>query len=117
LRDASPEELRDRPHQDRIGVFRSGGARPPTQVVVDYIRAHKDRFGVEPICRVLTEHGVTIAPSTYYLRVTCPVSAAELADAYAANALVDLYRLHRRLYGARKLWLRMTSPSGPTVMA
>jgi len=23
-------------------------------------------FGVEPICRVLTEHGMPIAPSTYY---------------------------------------------------
>ena len=23
-------------------------------------------FGVEPICRVLTEHGITIAPRTYY---------------------------------------------------
>lgn len=45
-----------------------------------------------------------IAPSTYYQRVTCPVSAAELADAYAANALVDLYRANRGLYGVRKLW-------------
>jgi len=53
---------------------------------------------------VLTEHGVTIAPSTYYSRVACPVSAAELADAYAANVLVDLFRAHRRLYGVRKLW-------------
>ena len=53
---------------------------------------------------MLTEHGVTIAPSTYYSRVACPVSAAELADAYAANILVDLFRVHRRLYGVRKLW-------------
>ena len=44
---------------------------------------------------MLTEHGLKIAPSTYYERVTCPVSAAELTDAYAANALVDLYRLFR----------------------
>jgi putative transposase len=45
-----------------------------------------------------------IAPSTYYARRTAPVSAAELADAYAANTLVDLYRAHRGLYGVRKLW-------------
>jgi hypothetical protein len=31
-----------------------------------------------PICHVLTEHGIKIAPSTYYERRTCPVSAAEL---------------------------------------
>jgi putative transposase len=45
-----------------------------------------------------------IAPSTYYQRSACPVSAAELADAHAANALVDLYRAHRGVYGVRKLW-------------
>ncbi len=53
---------------------------------------------------MLTEHGLKIAPSTYYERVSCPVSAAELADAYAANALVDLYWANRGLYGVRKLW-------------
>jgi hypothetical protein len=53
---------------------------------------------------VLTEHGIKIAPSTYYARVSCPVSAAELGDAYAANTLVDLYRKNRRVYGVRKLW-------------
>jgi hypothetical protein len=42
---------------------------------------------------VLTEHGIKIAPSTYYARVKAPVSAAEMADAYAANVLVDLYRV------------------------
>ena len=31
---------------------------------------------------MLTEHGVTIAPSTCYARRGWPVSAAELADAY-----------------------------------
>src|SRR5690349_11826510 len=45
-----------------------------------------------------------IAPSTYYERMKAPVSAAEMADAYAANTLVDLYRANRRVYGVRKLW-------------
>ena len=37
-----------------------------------FIAEHKDRdegglrWGVEPICAVLTEHGIKIAPSTYY---------------------------------------------------
>ncbi len=37
-----------------------------------FIAAHADqdvgglRWGVEPICRVLSEHGCPIAPSTYY---------------------------------------------------
>jgi len=45
-----------------------------------------------------------IAPSTYYERCKAPVSAAELADAHAANTLVDLYRRNRGVYGVRKLW-------------
>jgi transposase len=32
----------------------------------DRLRLHKEEFGVEPICRVLSEHGTKIAPSTYY---------------------------------------------------
>ncbi|MEL4506261.1 hypothetical protein AAEX63_15350 [Luteococcus sp. H138] len=28
--------------------------------------AQRDRFGVEPICKVLREHGCQVAPSTYY---------------------------------------------------
>jgi hypothetical protein len=73
-------------------------------VICDYIDTYRDRFGVEPICRVLTEHGTPIAPSTYYQRALSPVSAAELSDAYAANTLVDLHRKNRGLYGVRKLW-------------
>lgn len=30
-----------------------------------YLDAHRDRFGVEPICTVLRQAGITIAPSTY----------------------------------------------------
>ena len=29
----------------------------PLEVIIAYIDAHRDEFGVEPICRVLTEHG------------------------------------------------------------
>jgi len=73
-------------------------------VIVDYIESHRDRFGVEPICAVLSEHGVKIAPSTYYERRRRPVTEAELADAYLANALVTLHREEWSVYGARKLY-------------
>jgi hypothetical protein len=33
---------------------------------VDYIAAHRQQFGVVPICRVLSQHGIPIAPSTFY---------------------------------------------------
>ena len=69
-----------------------------------YIDAHRDRFGVEPICAVLSEHGVTIAPSTYYARLQRRVTDAELAEAYMVNVLVDLHRANWGVYGVRKLW-------------
>jgi putative transposase len=73
-------------------------------VIVDYIEAHRARFGVEPICRVLSEHGVKIAPSSYYERRRQPVTDAELEEAYLANALVTLHTENWSVYGARKLW-------------
>jgi hypothetical protein len=76
-------------------------------VIVRYLDDHAQRFGVAPICRVLTEHGMPIAPSTYYAHRARPVSDAELADAYAANALLDCYRIIRSVYGIRELWHAM----------
>jgi putative transposase len=73
-------------------------------VIVDYIDAHCGRFGVEPICRTLSAHGTTIAPSTYYATVHTRVPASDLTDAYTSNALFDLHRANRGVYGRRKLW-------------
>jgi putative transposase len=47
----------------------------PTAVLVEYIDGHRGRFGVEPICQVLREAGLQIAPSTYYAAKTRPPSA------------------------------------------
>jgi putative transposase len=72
-------------------------------VIVDYIDAHRDRFGVEPICVVFAEHGVPIAPSTYWARKAAPCTDAEWDDAHMANAALDVWRANRCLYGADKL--------------
>ena len=37
----------------------------PTAVLVDYIDQHREAFGVEPICTVLKDAGVQVAPRTY----------------------------------------------------
>jgi putative transposase len=44
--------------------------------MIAYIDRHKDRFGVEPICRVLP-----IAPSTYHAASCRPASARAVRDA------------------------------------
>ena len=73
-------------------------------MIVDYIDAHRDEFGVEPICRVLTEHGCQIAPSTYYARKRRPPSARALSDAVMIQILMVLWVANRKVYGAHKLW-------------
>ena len=45
-----------------------------------FIDDHKDRFGVEPICRVLRGHGVKIAPSTSRSVKTRTISTVKAAS-------------------------------------
>jgi putative transposase len=53
---------------------------------------------------VLTEHGIPIAPSTYYAHTAAArVSQADWDDAQVANRLLDLWRANRSLYGVEKL--------------
>ncbi len=76
---------------------------------------HKDRFGVEPICRVLTAHGVKIAPSTYYAHRDRPPSARAVR---AAAVLAVIRRLHadddvgRGVYGVRKIHAELRRQGG-----
>src|SRR5206468_9335007 len=85
--------------------------RPATAVVVAFIDAHKDAFGVEPICRVLRQHDVAmIAPSSYYAARSRPPSPRSVRD---EQLLVQIRRVHadrqlgRGLYGAVKVWRQL----------
>ena len=76
-------------------------------MVVQFIDDHRDRFGVEPICRVLTEHGVKIAPSGYYAFKKRPVSARAVSDAELVVQIERVFwdrKLGRGISGARKIW-------------
>ena len=67
----------------------------------------KARFGVEPVCRVLSEHGMQIAPSTYYAHKTRPASVRELRDEELKTEILRVWSgkdLGRGLAGARKVW-------------
>jgi len=74
---------------------------------VKFIDSHRERFGVEPICTVLTEHGCKIAPSTYYAHRRRQPSDRSVRDALV---LAQLERIHadptigRGVYGVRKVW-------------
>ena len=67
--------------------------------MVRYIDAHRDRFGVEPICAALQ-----VAPSSYYAAKTRPPSDRARRDAALGPALVALWEANYSVYGARKLW-------------
>jgi putative transposase len=44
-------------------------------VICAFIDARRKGFGVVPICRVLSQHGVPIAPRTYWARKSRPMPA------------------------------------------
>ena len=78
-------------------------------MVVNYIDAHRDRvvqgkkLGVEPICEVLRDAGVQIAPSTYYDVKTRPASARAVRDAELVEDIKVAHKANLGVYGARKI--------------
>lgn len=69
-----------------------------------FIDAHRVRFGVEPICRVLCEHDCGIAPSTYWAAKKRPLSARAIRDAELRPEIRRVYDENYIVYGARKIW-------------
>ena len=80
---------------------------------MDFIREHKDRrdgglrWGVEPICRVLAEHGAKIAPSTYYEWKGKPSSPRAGRDRVLLGEIRRVCEASFGIYGARKVWLQL----------
>jgi putative transposase len=73
-------------------------------MMVDYVDCHRDAFGVEPICRVLSEQGCRIAPSTYYAAKSRPPSPRVQRHAAMMPILMAIWVANYRVYGAHKLW-------------
>lgn len=72
-------------------------------MLVEYIDGHRDRFGVEPICRVLADVGAQIAPSTYYAAKVRPPSARTVRDAELMEDIRVVHKDNLGVYGARKV--------------
>lgn len=82
-------------------------------MIVDYIDAHRDKLGVEPICRVLTDAGTKIAPSTYYAFRTRPPSARSLSDAATTVLIAKLHEENYGVYGAPKVHAELRRQGQP----
>jgi len=86
------------------------GARLTVGVMVAFIDSVKERFGVEPVCRVLSQFVCKIAPGTYYAAKARPPSARDLRDEKVKELLLAIWQdpdRGRELLGARKMWQLM----------
>jgi putative transposase len=70
--------------------------------MIAYIHANRDRYGVEPICRLLP-----IAPSTYYQAKRRPASARAVRDRQLKAEIARVHAEHFGVYGARKVWRQL----------
>jgi putative transposase len=73
-------------------------------VVVAFIDAQKAQYGVARICRVLSEHGIAIAVSTYYAASRRAPSKRSVRDAELIEDLIRVHRANFSVYGADKMW-------------
>ncbi|MAL00690.1 MAG: IS3 family transposase [Alcaligenaceae bacterium] len=87
--------------------FAPGGDRPPNKEINAYIDAHRDLYGVDPICKVLQ-----VAPSAYRrhaARCRQPWLRSQRAKK-DEQQMMDIRRIWEqnfRVYGARKVWRQM----------
>ena len=74
-----------------------------------YLEAHRHdvvdgrEVGVEPICAVLNDAGMQIAPSSYYAAKTRPPSARAIRDAELVTDIKVAHKANLGVYGARKI--------------
>lgn len=83
-------------------------------VICAFIGTEKDRFGVVPICRALTAHGIPIAPRTYWARLAAAPSKRQLWDTAVTEILAGIYEPGadgrcppESLYGTVKVWAHL----------
>jgi putative transposase len=69
---------------------------------VALIDAHRDRWGVEPICQALE-----VAPSTYYAATSRPTSARRLRDEGLKAEIARVHAENFGVYGVEKAWRQL----------
>ena len=83
-------------------------------MICAFIAEHRARFGVVPICRVLSAHDCQIAPRTFCAWASRPPSNRALWDLVITEVLASFYepdeagrRKPESLYGAVKMWAHL----------
>lgn len=88
----------------RLRPFFRLRTRPEAAALIRFIDAHRDRFGVEAICRTLTWAGTPASASTYYAAKRRPPSARSVRDAELTEEIRRIHQSNYGVYGARKVW-------------
>ena len=70
--------------------------------MIRFIDGHRDRFGVEPICRALQ-----FAPSTYWSAKRRPASARSIRDEELKLEIGRVFNENFGVYGAPKIWAQL----------
>lgn len=89
-------------------------------MICAFIAEHRARFGVAPICRVLSAHGCQIAPRTFHAWLRRAPSKRALWDMAVTEVLAGYYepdehgrRAPESLYGAEKMWAHLQREGMP----
>jgi putative transposase len=69
---------------------------------VNFIGAHCERWGVEPICKTLQ-----VAPSTYYAVLARQPSARQVSDQQLKIEITRVHRDNFGVYGIEKVWRQL----------
>jgi putative transposase len=93
--------------------FAPGGARPPTQVLMDFIDKHRTTYGVEPICKVLQ-----IAPSGYWKHAALQREphrrcARAIRDEALMPQIERVWSSNMQVYDADKVWRQLAREGVP----
>ena len=73
-----------------------------------FIEAHRGRFGVEPICRVMEFN-----PSTYWAARSRPPSERSLRDELLRAEIRRVHKENYGVYGAHKVWKQLNREQIP----
>jgi putative transposase len=94
--------------------------RPATALICQFIDQKKEEFGVAPICRALSAHGIGIAPRTYWAHRAAVPGKRELWDTAVTEILAGIYepdengrRPPESLYGTVKMWAHLNRQGIP----
>ncbi len=76
--------------------------------MIRYIDAHRQEFGVEPICTALQ-----VAPSTYYGAKSRPPCRRRVADEALKADIARVFEANYRVYGPARCGVSSTARASP----